>query len=109
MDQAAVCREGNSLSGKPAEELDLANVGAPRAVNEPRIAPTNAPINAPINVLQRQIIEFIRSDPATSYDDLAQSTKKDRTTIMRHIAKLKTFGLLKRIGPNKGGHWEILE
>jgi len=40
---------------------------------------------------------------------LAALTQKDRTTIMRNIAKLKAQGKLQRIGPAKGGHWEVIE
>ena len=30
-------------------------------------------------------------------------------TIKRDITKLKEKGILKRIGPDKGGHWEIVD
>jgi ATP-dependent DNA helicase RecG len=39
--------------------------------------------------------------------DLAKKIGVDHKTIKRDIAKLKNLGLLKRIGPAKGGHWEV--
>ena len=93
----------------------------PKTVNEPENEPGNGPktvnepenepetVNEPENALQQRIIELIRSNPTMSYDELAQLTQKGRTSIMRHIAKLKTLGLLKRIGPKKGGYWKIIE
>lgn len=90
-----------TVTRRPVEELNLLDAGA--------LKNRDAPENAPINALQRQITEFIRSNPTTSYDDLARLTEKDRTTIMRNIAKMKALGLLKRIGPKKGGYWEIIE
>jgi predicted HTH transcriptional regulator len=33
----------------------------------------------------------------------------ERSTVARAIAKLKRSGVLRRIGPDKGGHWEVIE
>ncbi|MCK9215461.1 MAG: putative DNA binding domain-containing protein [Rhodoferax sp.] len=74
-----------------------------------RHAPVNAPVNAPEPSLQMQILNLVRTSPHLSYDKLAELTQKDRTTIMRNMAKLKTQGRLKRIGPAKGGHWQVIE
>ena len=29
--------------------------------------------------------------------------------VEKHIAKMKTEGILKRIGPDKDGHWQVVE
>ena len=31
-----------------------------------------------------------------------------RSTIQKHLANLKASGRLRRIGPDKGGHWEVV-
>ena len=87
------------------EELDLADKGALR-VHTKRQA---APIKAPLSDLQVQLLDFIRSNPAVSYDELAAMTQKDRTTVMRNMGKLKEAGILRRVGSKKTGHWEVLE
>ncbi|MDD5029022.1 MAG: putative DNA binding domain-containing protein [Rhodoferax sp.] len=78
-----------------------------------RHAPVNALANAPVNAsepnLQVQLVNLVLSNPRLSYDKLAALTQKDRTTIMRNMAKLKAQGRLKRIGPAKGGHWQVIE
>ena len=33
----------------------------------------------------------------------------ERSTVARAIAKLKRHGILRRAGPDKGGHWEVVE
>ena len=33
----------------------------------------------------------------------------ERSTIARAVAKLKLVGVLRRIGPDKGGHWQVVE
>lgn len=72
------------------------------------IAPVNAPVNASLSDLQVQLLKFVQLDPGISYDQLAALTGKDRTTIMRNMAKLKSVGRLQRVGPKKSGHWQLL-
>ena len=78
------------------------------------IAPKNAlkgecaPKNAPKNLLQRQILEFIRADPAISYEILARETGKAPSTIRRNIQKMKAAQLIERKGGRKGGSWKVL-
>ena len=56
-----------------------------------------------------QLLDLLRSNPAISYDELAEGVQRDRTTVMRNLGKLKDKGVLKRIGSKKTGHWEIVE
>jgi len=74
----------------------------------PANAPANAPVNAPVSQLQQQILDWVRINPQVSYDDLEVKTKKDRRTISRNISTLKVRGILKRIGSDKTGHWEVI-
>ncbi|MGM0609000.1 MAG: RNA-binding domain-containing protein [Candidatus Muiribacteriota bacterium] len=66
-------------------------------------------LSEPINSLQVQIFECIKRDPYISYEDLANELDKGRSTIMRHIQKLKDKGTLIRIGSKKTGYWEVIE
>lgn len=90
---------------KTVEELDLADKDALKVHKRKKAAP----IKAPLSGIQRQLLEFIQSNTAVSYDELAEITHKDRTTIMRNIRKLKEAGFLRRIGSRKTGHWEVVE
>src|ERR1035437_4436432 len=72
-------------------------------------APVNAPVNAPVTPLQEKLLGWIRQDPRVSYDRLAKMAEKDRSTVMRNINRLKGVGRLRRIGPDKGGRWEVLQ
>ena len=82
---------------------------------EPQNAPVNAPVNAPANApvrlngTQQEIMRLMREDTHTTLDAIAVKTTKDRTTIRRNIAALKRSGLLKRIGSDKVGYWQITE
>ncbi|MBW1793089.1 MAG: putative DNA binding domain-containing protein [Deltaproteobacteria bacterium] len=72
----------------------------------PEKLPENLPEKLP--VIQRQIIENMLKNPKITYNELADITGKTRETIRVHINKLKEMNLIKRIGPDKGGYWEIL-
>ncbi len=63
--------------------------------------------NAPLSDLQAQILALIRTNTIISYDEIADKTGKDRSTIRRNVGKLKEMGLLYRAGSKKTGYWEI--
>lgn len=52
------------------------------------------------------IIDAIRLNPVISLEELAGLTGKSKRTIQRII---KNSDQIKRIGPNKGGHWKIID
>ncbi|MBM4089667.1 MAG: winged helix-turn-helix transcriptional regulator [Planctomycetes bacterium] len=68
----------------------------------------NAPINAPLTDVRRSILALIAADPGISYDSLAATLGRDRTTVMRNIRALKTMGLLRREGSRKNGRWVVV-
>jgi biotin operon repressor len=55
------------------------------------------------------VLELIRSDSKISTTQVARQLNTTRRTIHRELAKLKEKGLLERIGPDKGGYWQINE
>lgn len=72
-------------------------------------APVNAPVDAPVNLtnLQENILKLIKNNQNITYNELSLKLNTHRTTIMRNISKLKILKLLKRIGSDKSGYWEI--
>jgi ATP-dependent DNA helicase RecG len=54
------------------------------------------------------IIEMIRNDNRISTTEIAEKLKVARRTVARDIENMKLNGVLKRIGPDKGGHWQII-
>lgn len=69
----------------------------------------NAPVNAPVNQTQIDIVKAMQNNSNISYNEIAQIIEKDRTTVMRNIQKLKELGIIKRIGSDKTGYWEVIE
>jgi ATP-dependent DNA helicase RecG len=55
-----------------------------------------------------KIIELIGNNKNITIPEIAHSLNKTTRAIEMAIAKLKETGKLKRIGPDKGGYWEVL-
>jgi len=56
---------------------------------------------------QRKILGLIRENPAISKGELAGRIGISTTAIDKNIASLKAKGRIRRVGPDKGGHWEV--
>ena len=58
----------------------------------------------------QKILELIKSNPYITRKELAQEIENiTEDGIKYHLAKLKKQGKIRRVGPDKGGHWEVLE
>jgi len=57
---------------------------------------------------QQSIIEQIVRNPYVSARELSEIVGISSRKIEENIRKLKDQGVVKRIGPAKGGHWEVL-
>ncbi|MDA3881513.1 MAG: putative DNA binding domain-containing protein [Prolixibacteraceae bacterium] len=58
---------------------------------------------------QKRIIDIIAKQPQVSQSEISKQLNISQTAVENNIKKLKQFGILKRIGPAKSGHWEILK
>ncbi|MCQ2284911.1 MAG: winged helix-turn-helix transcriptional regulator [Bacteroidales bacterium] len=41
--------------------------------------------------------------------ELANQLDVSRQTIATNIKKMQEAGLIRRVGPDKGGHWEVID
>lgn len=57
----------------------------------------------------QKILEAITNKPDVTQKELAMLIGITEDGIKYHITKLRGKGVLKRIGPDKGGHWEIAD
>ena len=58
---------------------------------------------------EKAALEEIKKDPQTTAEKLSYLLNINLRNTKNNISKLKQKGLLKRIGPARGGHWEIVE
>ena len=66
-------------------------------------APVKTPVKTPV-----KIIACLKENPQMSLSEVAQAIGKSLSAVERASAGLVRAGKLRRIGPAKGGHWEVL-
>ncbi len=84
-----------------------------RHQGEPLNAPANDTVSDTVNdtvkttPTQEGIIDLVRKNPLSTYDELAAQLGVGRATIARNIAILKDRGVLVRVGEDKNGYWKL--
>ena len=56
-----------------------------------------------------KILSVLRRNPNATRKDLVAVTGLTEDGVKWNLRKLKAAGRLRRIGPDKGGHWEVVE
>lgn len=57
---------------------------------------------------REQILHYLTNHPFASRKELSEQIGIAQSAIQKHLKTLQTQGYLLRIGPDKGGHWEII-
>ena len=57
----------------------------------------------------QKIIELIRQNPNITTSEMAETIGVNRRTVAKITKTLQTKGIIQRVGPDKGGHWEIVK
>ncbi len=58
---------------------------------------------------EKLVYNAISSNPKLSQPELAIKCGVGKTTVQNVIIKLKNYRIIKRIGSNKTGYWEVLK
>jgi ATP-dependent DNA helicase RecG len=61
-----------------------------------------------ISKAQEAVLELITENIQISRKELSAALKISESTIQKHIGQLRSKKLLVRVGPDKGGHWEVI-
>jgi len=56
-----------------------------------------------------QILKIISEQPTLTIPEIAKMIKKSDSAAERAIRKLREADLVKRIGPAKGGYWQVID
>ena len=56
----------------------------------------------------QKIISIMKSMPDVTLAELANATGLSVAGVRWSIRKLKDANLIRRVGPDKGGHWEVV-
>jgi ATP-dependent DNA helicase RecG len=58
---------------------------------------------------QLKILLLMHENPYITKEQLSKVLKISTTAVDNNIVKLKNIGKLKRVGPDKGGYWQVIE
>ena len=56
----------------------------------------------------QKIISLMSANSQITTQEIAEALGMSRRAITKQITNLREKGIIRRIGPNKGGHWEIV-
>lgn len=56
-----------------------------------------------------RIIKLLRQRPSISRSELARDLNLHESSIKRRLESLMKANLIKRVGPDNGGHWEVID
>ncbi len=68
----------------------------------------NAKITPKITVNQEKILDEIKKNPYITQKELSDLIKMTIPNINRNMKKLQEQGIIRRVGADKNGHWEII-
>lgn len=54
-----------------------------------------------------KIVRLLGENPYMTTASLSEALGISTTAVERHISRLKADGIISRIGPDKGGHWNV--
>ena len=57
----------------------------------------------------KKIVDIVDDKPNVTIAQVAELLQMNIRGIAKHFQKLQQQGILRRVGPDKGGHWEIVE
>ncbi len=55
-----------------------------------------------------QILELIRQDAFVTTSAIGKTLLITKRAVLKQVDKFKAQGYLRRVGPAKGGYWEVL-
>ncbi len=94
----------------PARRLSSdRSTGRPESRSAPHPpATTQTPTTTQIPTRER-ILELLRAEAKLTRNELALRTGITPDGVKYHLARLKKAGLLRRVGSDRAGHWEVLD
>ena len=66
-------------------------------------------VSVKVTANQKKIIDAIKNNPFVTQEELANIVGIARKNIVTNMKKLQDNGLIKRVGADKNGHWQIEE
>ncbi len=59
--------------------------------------------------MRGRIVKIVWMNPYASAQSISEGIGIAPRNVQEHLRKLQNQGIIRRVGPDKGGHWEIIE
>ena len=93
----------------PLPDIAPAKVVGSKGVELDGISKTSVKTSVEISVKTPvEILRCLGANPSMTLEDVATKIEKSLSAVERASAKLVKDGKLRYVGPQKGGHWEVL-
>ena len=70
--------------------------------------PQESTLKSTLKGTQKTIVEIIISNPNVTIPEVAKKLDLNPRGIAKHFKTLQDKGVIRRVGPDKGGHWEVV-
>ena len=101
-------RAKTRVKSSPKSSPKSSSIGSPKTADNSIEAPGETPMKT-LGKTPGKIRDILLKTPTLSIPEIALKLAKSESAIERAIRKLRENNLLRRIGPDKGGHWEVLK
>ena len=61
-----------------------------------------------LSTMRAKIVRYIWNNPNATADSIAKEVGIAPRNVQVHFKNLQEQGIIRRVGPDKGGHWEII-
>ncbi len=70
---------------------------------------SHSKVTVNLTEIQQNIVNAIKQNQFVSQSEIAKELSLARETVNRNMKKLQEQGIIKRVGADKNGHWEVIE
>lgn len=75
---------------------------------ENEATPKKSTLKSTLKNTQKTIVDIIEANPYVTISQVAQQLNLNTRGIAKHFKNLQVQGIIRRVGPDKGGHWEVV-
>lgn len=58
---------------------------------------------------EKLVVDLIAKNKDVTIQEIVEKMKTSRKSVNAYIKQLKAKGIIRRIGPDKGGYWEVIK
>ena len=73
-----------------------------------RVQPNLSPSVKTVEKTVEKILKILSNTPSITVREISEILGLSRRGVEEQIKSLKQKGVIRRIGPDKGGHWEVM-